>query len=300
MKSTLEEQQAFVAVVDCGSITAAAERLDLTVSGVSRALNRLEKKLDTTLMRRTTRRLELTDEGETFLDRCRQILDAVESAEEAVGGYQDQPRGRLRINAAPSFMQFTLVPLIGEFRRRYPGILLELDTHDRFVDLLEQRVDLAIRIGELEDSSLHARPLGQSPRRLIASPAYLERAGPPHRIEDLASHSLLGFSQLDHLNEWPLTDARGEPFHVKPTLAASSGPTLLALAIAGEGIACLTDDMTRLPRSQGQLVAVLPTLIQYRAFRVNVVYYRQTALTQRARLFMDYLAEKLPGDYLDA
>jgi DNA-binding transcriptional LysR family regulator len=167
MKSTLEEQQAFVTVVDSGSITGAAERLGITVSGVSRSLNRLEQKLGATLLRRTTRRLELTEEGETFLNHCRRILAAVEEAEEAMLDRHNQPQGRLRVNAAPSFMQFVIVPVIGEFRARYPGITLELDTHDRFVDLLEQRVDLAIRIGDLEDSSLHARLLGHSPLRLL-------------------------------------------------------------------------------------------------------------------------------------
>lgn len=300
MKSTLEEQQAFVAVVDSGSITAAAERLGLTVSGVSRALNRLERKLETTLLRRTTRRLELTEEGETFLGHARSILAAVDNAEEAIANRHDRPRGRLRINAAPSFMQFVIVPIVGEFRDRFPGITLELDTHDRFIDLLEQRVDLAIRIGELEDSSLHARPLGHSPLRLLASPDYLKRHGAPRGVGDLAHHSLLGFSQLDHLNDWPLLDARGEPFHVKPSLSASSGPTLLELVLAGEGIACLADYMTLAPRRSGALVDVLPEQTRFRTQRINVVYYRQTALSQRARLFMDFLAEKLPEKYLHA
>lgn len=298
MKSTLEEQQAFIAVVDSGSITAAAERLEMTVSGVSRALNRLEKKLETTLLRRTTRRLELTEEGETFLGHARAIIDAVDTAEEALAHHHQQPQGRLRLNAAPSFMQYVIVPLIGEFRARYPGIALELDTHDRFIDLLERRVDLAIRIGELEDSSLHARPLGHTPRRLLASPDYLERCGTPASVEDLAQHSLLGFSELDHLNDWPLLDARGNTFHVKPTLSASSGPTLLELTLAGEGIACLSDYMTLAPRTAGRLVEILPEHVQLRSFRVSAVYYRQTALTGRARLFMDFLAERLPGRYL--
>ncbi|WP_110678586.1 LysR substrate-binding domain-containing protein [Salinicola sp. RZ23] len=300
MKSTLEEQQAFIAVVDCGSITAAAERLGITVSGVSRALNRLERKLETTLMRRTTRRLELTQEGETFLDHCRRILNAVEAAEESVVGHHDQPQGRLRVNAAPSFMQLVLVPLIGEFRRRYPGITLELDTHDRFIDLLEQRVDLAIRIGDLEDSSLHARTLGHSPLRLVASPAYLERRGAPAKVAALADHDLLGFSQLDHLNRWPLRDAQGEPLLITPTLSASSGSTLLSLALAGEGIACLADYMTLPPRQRGELVEVLATATELQTQRVSAVYYQQTALTRRARAFMDFLAERLPTRYLDA
>ncbi|MCE3028644.1 LysR substrate-binding domain-containing protein [Salinicola sp. DM10] len=299
MKSTLEEQQAFIAVVDCGSITAAAERLGITVSGVSRALNRLERKLDTTLMRRTTRRLELTQEGETFLDHCRRILNAVEAAEESVLGHQDQPQGRLRVNAAPSFMQLVIVPLIGEFRRRYPGITLALDTHDRFVDLLEQRVDLAIRIGDLEDSSLHARTLGHSPLRLLASPTYLARRGTPQQVASLADHDLLGFNQLDHLNRWPLRDAHGEPLLITPTLSASSGSTLLNLALVGEGIVCLADYMTLQPRQRGELVEVLAAATERQTQRVSAVYYQQSALTRRARAFMDFLAERLPGSHLE-
>ncbi|MCL5426060.1 MAG: LysR substrate-binding domain-containing protein, partial [Gammaproteobacteria bacterium] len=210
----------------------------------------------------------------------------------------NQPQGRLRINAAPSFMQFVIVPVIGEFRARYPGITLELDTHDRFVDLLEQRVDLAIRIGKLEDSSLHARLLGHSPLRLLASPAYLERNGTPQSIDELAHHSLMGFSQLEHLNHWPLIRADGKPLHITPTLAASSGSTLIELAIAGEGIVCLADFMTIVPRQQGTLVDVLPALIERQAQAVNAVYYRQATLSLRARLFMDFLAEQMPGRYL--
>ncbi|WP_235041508.1 LysR substrate-binding domain-containing protein [Vreelandella profundi] len=298
MKSTLEEQQAFVTVVDTGSITNAAEQLGITVSGVSRALNRLERKLGATLLRRTTRRLELTEEGETFLGHCRHILAAVDEAEEAMLDRHSQPQGRLRINAAPSFMQFVIVPVIGEFRARYPGITLALDTHDRFVDLLEQRVDLAIRIGELEDSSLHARLLGYSPLRILASPAYLERRGAPQSIDDLKQHSLLGFNQLDHLNRWPLRHADGTLLVITPTLAASSGSTLVELAVAGEGIVCLADFMTITPRQKGTLVEVLPNHIELQTQTVNAVYYRQATLSQRTRLFMDFLAEQLPGTYL--
>lgn len=298
MKSTLEEQQAFVTVVDSGSITSAAERLGISVSGVSRTLNRLEQKLGATLLRRTTRRLELTEEGETFLEHCRRILAAVEEAEEAMLDRHNQPQGRLRVNAAPSFMQFVIVPLIGEFRASYPGIKLELDTHDRFVDLLEQRVDLAIRIGELEDSSLHARLLGYSPLRLLASPAYLERAGVPQGIADLKTHSLLGFSQLDHLNQWPLILAEGKRLYITPTLSASSGSTMLELAMAGEGIVCLADFMTITPRQNGALIDVLPNCTTLQTQAVNAVYYRQATLSQRTRLFMEFLAERLPGKYL--
>ena len=159
---------------------------------------------------------------------------------------------------------------------------------------------MAIRIGELEDSSLHARLLGHSPLRILASPTYLERHGAPQNIDELTQHSLLGFSQLDHLNQWPLARAGGKPLHITPTLTASSGSTLLELAMAGEGIVCLADFMTIAPRQKGTLVDVLPDLIELQTQVVNAVYYRQATLSQRARLFMEFLAERLPGRFLQA
>ncbi|RKR03364.1 LysR family transcriptional regulator [Kushneria sinocarnis] len=295
MRSTLEEQQAFVAVVDAGSITAAAEQLGQTTSGVSRALNRLERKLATTLLRRTTRRLELTEEGHEFLDHARAILAAVEAAEEAMALHHQQPVGRLRVNAAPTFMQHVMVPLIGEFRRRYPGITLELDTHDRFIDLLEQRTDVAIRIGELSDSSLHARPLGRSRLQLLAAPGYLARHGTPQAVAELEQHTLLGFHQLTHLNRWPLADTFGGDLQVTPDLAASSATTLRSLALTEQGIVCLGDYTTVADRRDGHLIPVLETLTQPRFQAINAVYYRNTALAQRITLLLDFLGERLPA-----
>lgn len=156
MKTTLEELQAFVAVVDCLSITKAAARLNQTTSGISRALGRLEDKLETSLLNRTTRRLALTEEGEAFLVHARKILKAVDEAEDYVAIRRQQPFGLLRINAAAPFMSHSIVPIVGEFCQRYPQITLELNTNDRFIDLLEQSTDIAIRIGELKDSTLHA------------------------------------------------------------------------------------------------------------------------------------------------
>ncbi|WP_313376256.1 LysR family transcriptional regulator, partial [Pantoea sp. CTOTU50773] len=175
MKITLEELRAWVAVVDTGSITAAAEQLDQTSSGISRALSRLESKLQTTLMHRTTRRLALTEEGLIFLDHARQILSSVELAEEQIAQRRDIPSGRLRINANAPFMLHVIVPLVAEFRQRYPLIQLELNTDDIMIDLLEQQTDIAIRVGELRDSTLRARVLGSSATRLVASPAYLQQ-----------------------------------------------------------------------------------------------------------------------------
>ena len=295
MKTTLEEYLAFRTVVEAGSITAAADQLGQTTSGVSRTLRRLEQKLSITLLRRTTRKLELTDEGREFLGRARSILEAVEAAEEQMALCSQQPMGRLRVNAAPSFMQHIIVPLIGEFRRLYPGISLELDTHDRYIDLLEQRTDIAIRFGELGDSTLHARLLGHTPLRLLASPDYLAAHGEPQNVADLARHTLCGFNRLEELNRWPLFDTTGQPLHVTPDVAASSGATLQALALAGQGIVCLADYMTRCDRRRGKLVPVLTAQTQHACQVIHAVYYRNTALSLRITLFLDFLAERLEG-----
>lgn len=295
MKTTLEEYLAFRTVVEAGSITAAADQLGQTTSGVSRTLRRLEQKLGITLLRRTTRKLELTDEGREFLGRTRSILDAVEAAEEQMALCSQQPTGRLRVNAAPSFMQHIIVPLVGDFRRHYPGITLELDTHDRYIDLLEQRTDIAIRFGELRDSTLHARLLGYTPLRLLASPDYLARHGEPQDVAELRRHTLCGFNRLDELNRWPLFDTTGQPLQITPDIAASSGATLQALAVAGQGIVCLADYMTRSDREQGRLVPVLTDQTQHMHQVIHAVYYRNTALSLRITLFLDFLTERLDG-----
>lgn len=185
MKTRSEELQVFVAVIDCGSISAAAEQMGQTPSAVSRTLSRLEGKLGTTLVNRTTRRMDLTEEGRYFLERSRQVLEQMNEMEERLSMNRQTPSGRLRINAAAPFMLHAILPWIGEFRRQYPGIELELNTDDLIIDLLEQSTDVAIRIGELADSSLHARNLGCSPVQVLASPAYLEQHGTPQRSKTL-------------------------------------------------------------------------------------------------------------------
>ena len=293
MKTSLEEMLAFVSVVDCGSISAAAEQLEQTASGVSRALSRLEEKLAVTLLRRTTRRLELTEEGEVFLAQARRILASVEDAEEQMTLRRQAPAGRLRINTASPFMLHVIVPLIGEFRALYPQIELELHSDDRIIDLLERRTDLAIRIGALRDSSLHARPLGCSPVRVLASPAYLAARGMPRTPAELEGHDLLGFTQLEHLNSWPLRHAQGDSLAIRPTLRASSGETLRQLALAGAGLVSLSDFMTEQDRASGALVEVLADWRVDRRQPINAVYYRNTALAARITCFLDYLGECL-------
>lgn len=293
MKTTLDELQAFVAVVDGGSITAAAEQLGMTISAASRTLGRLEDKLQTTLLRRTTRRLELTEEGKAFLRHARAILAAVDEAEEQMAARRLRPVGRLRVDAATPFMLHVIVPLLEGFRARYPGVELELNSNEGIVDLIEKRTDVALRIGALRDSTLHARPIGTSRVRVLASPAYLERHGVPDTPAALANHALLGFTQPETLNDWPLRDADGSPVRIRPSIASSSGETLRQMALAGLGIVCLSDFMTRADRASGRLVQLLPVQTVDERQSIHAVYYRNTALAARITCFVDYVAGAL-------
>ncbi|GAA4330053.1 LysR family transcriptional regulator [Variovorax defluvii] len=293
MKTTLDELQAFTAVVDTGSVTAAAERLDQTVSGISRTLGRLEKKLDTTLLRRTTRRIVLTEEGQAFLTHARAILAAIDTAEEQMALRRQQPAGRLRVNAATPFMLHAIVPLVPAFRSAYPQIDLELDTDELNIDLLERRTDVAIRIGTLRNSTLHARPLGTSRIRVLASPPYFDRHGRPRSVAGLARHQLLGFTQPESLNRWPLRGVHGDAWPITPAITASSGETLRQLALEGAGIACLSDFMTAGDRARGELVQLLARDTVEVRQPINAVYYRNTALAARVTCFLDFIAARL-------
>ncbi|HBK46686.1 MAG TPA: LysR family transcriptional regulator [Xanthomonadaceae bacterium] len=293
MKITLDEMQAFIAVVDTGSITAAAEQLKQTVSGVSRALGRLERKLHTTLLRRTTRRLELTEEGSAFLTQVRAIVASVDAVEEQMAARLEQPAGRLRVDAATPFMLHVIAPLVDGFRERYPQVELQLASNEGITDLIEKRTDVAFRIGVLKDSTLHARPIGSSRIRVLASPDYLRRHGTPTKVAQLAQHVLLGFTQPELLNEWPLRDNSDNLVHVQPAVASSSGETLRHLALSGAGIVCLSDFMTRQDRQEGRLVQLFARQTLDVRQSINAVYYRNTALSSRITSFVDYVARRL-------
>ncbi|MDZ5604682.1 LysR family transcriptional regulator [Pseudomonas sp. RP23018S] len=293
MKTRSEELQVFVTVIDCGSISAAAEQLAQTPSAVSRTLSRLESRLGTTLLNRTTRRMDLTEEGRFFLERSRAILAQMAAMEEHLELHRQTPAGRLRINAAAPFMSHAIVPWIGEFRRAYPDIELELNTDDLIIDLLEQRTDIAIRIGELSDSSLHARSLGCSPRLVLASPDYLARHGVPDQVEALNDHCLLGFTQPESLNHWPLRHAEGDRWPIRPQVLASSGETLRHLALAGQGIVCLSHFMTHQDIRDGRLQVLLADANSGHRQPIHAVYYRNTQLALRIQCFLDFIQQKL-------
>jgi DNA-binding transcriptional LysR family regulator len=288
-----DELVTFVAVVDSGSLSAAAQHLGQTSSGVSRALSRLEEKLQTSLLTRTTRRMELTEEGQLFLVKARAILGAMEEAQEAIAVRRQQPAGRLVVDAASPFMLHCVVPHVAEFREQYPQIRLELSSNDQIADLIEHRTDIAIRIGALSDSTLHARALGSSALHILASPDYLQRHGQPSSPADLAQHGLLGFAQYEQGNQWPLRQQDSAQLAIVPALAASSGETLRQLALAGQGITCLADFMTRDDIAAGRLVPLLTAYNSGFRQQIHAVYYRNTQLARRISCFLDFLQRKL-------
>ncbi|MDQ1831091.1 LysR family transcriptional regulator [Massilia scottii] len=294
----VEALSAFAAVIDTGSFSAAAERLGQTPSGISRAIARLESQLGMTLMHRTTRRQDLTEEGDWLLGRARKILAELDDTEAQVSARRSQPSGLVRVNAATPALDHLVAPLVPAFLDAYPLIRLELASGETLVDLIEERADVAIRIGQLADSSLNARRLGSSALRLLAAPSYLARHGMPATVHELGAHRLLGFTAPASLNTWPLADAGGEGVSVTPAVTASSGETLRHLVLAGTGIACLADFLTRADVAAGRLVPVLEPLTLPWSQPVWAVFYKQGALAPRVAALVDFLADRLGATVL--
>ncbi|MBP6121357.1 MULTISPECIES: LysR family transcriptional regulator [Providencia] len=289
MKITFEELQAFISVIDCGSITAAAEQLGMTISTVSRALLRLEEKLETTLIYRTTRKIKLSEEGAAFLQKAREIVNLAQEAEEMLSARQSIPSGKLRIDASTPFITHVIAPLIPSFYERYPQIELEINNNEGITNLLEKRIDVAFRIGVLKDSSLNATLLGYSQKRLVASPAYLEKKGIPRSVDDLSNHCLLGFTTPESLNTLPIKDNKGNFLKITPNIAATSGEVLFHLAMNGSGILCSADFVTIDAFAKGQLVQVLKDQTVNIKQPINAVYYRNQSVSPRLRCFIDFI-----------
>ncbi|MCU6432227.1 LysR substrate-binding domain-containing protein [Undibacterium sp. Jales W-56] len=296
---TVESLIGFVAVIDTGSFSAAADRLGQTPSGVSRTISRLESQLGMTLMTRTTRRLDLTEEGAWLLIRARKILSDLEDTEQQLSARLAQPSGLIRVNAATPALNHLIAPLVADFLDAYPLVRLELTSGETVIDLIEERADLAIRIGPLADSTLHARKLGESRLRVLASPAYLASQGIPNNIDQLSAHRLLGFSAPASLNIWPLPQAGGAGLTVTPMITASSGETLRHLGIAGAGIVCLAEFLTQNDVAAGRLVPVLEAQTLPWAQPVWAVFYKQEAIAPRVAALVNFLAHRLAVDILE-
>ncbi|MCC2605686.1 LysR family transcriptional regulator [Planctobacterium marinum] len=291
VRSKTEDLEAFIAVVDSGSFSHAAELLDLQVAKVSRAVSRLEKGLNCTLLNRTTRRLELTEEGNVFLEHIRNGLNAIECGEEAIRLLKGTPSGKLRIDAASPFILHQITPLVNDFHQAFPQVVLDITSNDDIIDLLERKTDVAIRIGELGDSNLHARTLGSSTLHMVASPDYLAKNGTLTQLNDLTQHRLIGFSRAPTLNQWPLHTNLDLSFH----MYASSGETVRQLCLAGLGICLLSNFMCRKDIQSGRLAEILPGSVvsPNRRESVNAVYYRNSAVSSRIQTFLDFIQPRL-------
>ncbi|WP_200553302.1 DNA-binding transcriptional regulator YafC [Kosakonia sp. LAM2021] len=294
MKTTSEELAIFVAVVESGSFSRAAERLGQANSAISRAVKKLENKLGVNLLNRTTRQLSLTEEGERYFRRVQSVLQEMAAAETEVMETKSTPRGTLRIDAATPVVLHFLMPLIKPFRERYPEINLSLVSSETFINLIERKVDVAIRVGKLTDSSLRARPLFKSYRKIIASPDYIARHGKPETVEELRNHVLLGFTEPVSLNTWPIASADGQLFEATPDISSNSGETLKHLCLSGNGIASLSDYMIDKELASGELVDLLAHQRLPVEMPFSAVYYSDRAVSTRIRAFIDFISEHLP------
>ncbi|MHA6310287.1 MULTISPECIES: DNA-binding transcriptional regulator YafC [Pantoea] len=291
MKASSDELKVFVSVVESGSFSRAAEQMQMANSAVSRTIKKLEGKLGIALLTRTTRQLALTQEGERYFRHVQRFLQEMTRAESELIESLQAPKGLLRIDAATPVILHLLMPMIKPFRARYPEITLSLISSESFINLIERKVDVAIRAGSLTDSTLRARLLFNSYRKLVASPAYLAEYGMPKTVADLAQHRCLGFADPSRLNRWPVAQENGELYDIRWEIASNSGETIKQLSLNGNGIACLSDYMIDREIAEGELIEVLAEQRLPVEMPFNAVYYSDTGLSQRVRAFIDFLSE---------
>ncbi|MGI4717939.1 MAG: LysR family transcriptional regulator [Janthinobacterium lividum] len=286
-----QEMRVFVAVVEAGSFTAAAERLGMSKAAASRQVADLEERLGVRLLQRTTRRLSATAEGEVFHARSRELLDRLEEAEAEAGSGNAQAVGLLRANVPLSFGVLHLAPLWPALLGRHPGLALDVTLSDRVVDLVEEGYDLAVRIGQLPASSLVSRRLASTRLVLCAAPAYLEARGAPRRPAELAQHDVIAYSLFSAGDHWSFKGPAGEEtVRVRPRMRANNGDTCRAAALAGQGIILQPSFMVGADLAQGTLRELLP---EWRSLELGIyaVYPSRRYLAPKVRAAIDFLVE---------
>ena len=282
----------FVRIVETGGLAPAARKLGLTPSALSKQLARLEARLGVRLLTRTTRRIALTPEGETYLARARDILSLIEAAERDVTAGRDRPGGLLRVNTGTSFARHRLIPLLPAFFARYPDITLDLGVTDRRVDFVTEQADVLLRTGALGDSSLVARRIAGGRRVICAAPAYLERRGRPAAPEDLLAHDCLVLRGLARLTAWPFRSATGlQTLTVRGVATTDSAEALRDMALAGLGIIRVSAFLVTRDIAEERLVPLFEDLHVSEEVPVWAVMAPGRHRLPRVQVFVDFLAQ---------
>lgn len=283
--------QLFVRIVESGSFSAVARELGMIQPTVSKQMTALEEKLGVRLLNRTTRRLSMTDAGREYYERCQRILDEVQEMETEVAGLQNRPSGTLRVNTPVAFGNVHMLPLTLAFRRKYPGVAIDLSLDDRYVDLVQEGFDVAIRFGELGDSQLVARHVGSSASVCVASPAYLSVHGTPKTPSELREHECITYSYL-FSNEWPFDGPDGlQSIKVHGDFRANSGMTIRSAALEGAGIASIPAFLIREDIETGRLVQLLSQFASA-PIRISAVYPSARLLSRKVKLFVDFIQQE--------
>lgn len=290
MDNRFGEMQIFLAVAQGGSFASAAKALRLTPSAVSRAVARLEARLGAQLVSRTTRALALTAEGEVYRARVTGLVAEIDEVERGFGRVDEAPRGPLRINASVPFGTQCLLPILPRFQALYPDVVVNLALSDTLVDLVEERADIAIRIGPLRDTGLKAKKLGRSTMAVVASPDYLTERGEPAHPRDLSAHSCLQFSFRRSVDTWPfLIDCAVAQRPVGGAFLGNSGEVVRLMARAGGGIARLGRFHVSADLASGRLVEILREFNPGDHEDIHALYVGHQRLASRIRAFLDFL-----------
>jgi DNA-binding transcriptional LysR family regulator len=288
----LTEMEAFATVVDQGGFTDAAKKMGISKSAVSKHVSALEARLGARLLNRTTRRVSPTEIGLAYYDRARRVLNDAGEADALVTSMQTAPSGLLRISVATDFGVNHLSPVLGEFLQEYPGITVNMVLNNRYVELISEGFDMAVRIGELEDSTLRARKLAETTKKMIAAPSYFAQFGRPEKIDDLNEHKLLHYSTQANSAVWKITAPSGEKRQVRTSgwLTVNDGQSLLNACISGLGIAYLPAFLYADAMRKGLVEEAIPGL----PIEVQGIYavYPPGRFTQpKVRAFIDFLVE---------
>ena len=292
----LLEMEVFVAVNEMGSFNKAAERMRISPPAVTRAVASLEERLGVMLLTRTTRRLHLTDAGARFLEHSQRLLAEIESAEKDAGGEAGVPQGHLTISASVTFARSVITPIVRKFLQTQPKITATVLSLDRLVNLVDEGIDVAVRIGELSASSLIARRVGTVRRIFVASPDYLARRGCPEHPQELKLHSMIGFSNIQASQEWHYkTTASKGHVTLAPRLMVNDATAAVEAVIAGEGITMMMSYVVAGQIKSGKLV---PVLLDYvpEEVPVHLVFPQSRLIAPKLRAFLDYSARRLKAE----